>query len=684
MMGKTRVQNIEKGKKGRRPAGTEGFERQQPGKSFILVQTLRILKSILFPVIVAAIGTFFRFNEDKGNGGAPASTIELILGWAIPLAITILSLIVPLIIALIEYFHTCWFLTEKEIVLCRGAFLKRITRMPYEKIHAVNSTEKLLELITKTVTLTIDSAGGMMAGDIKIPSIARARAEILRNELKMRAFGNQSTIPDGSFTISAPGAEPHVSLGFPSGTQPGTASGMQAAPSLIAPSLGTQPYPQSGAAPGMQADSSRTASSPGTQAYPQSGAAPGVQAAPSLIAPSLGTQPYPQSGAAPGMQADSSRTASSPGTQAYPQPGITPGMQGQAAPRMRAYSLTSKEIMLAGLANGRTLLYIVIGLGLLWQLVSNLGLEDYIFKHSESWVKRMIALGIPAIAVTVLGILILSWIASILAFAMKNYNFSITTHGDRIEITRGLMSRVGIQVNLKRIQTLQIKQGIISRIFGYASIDAKLAVSQIGQGQSSDPGHSPGSVTLHPFIKLDRINEYIAAFLPEYAVRPDVMETLPKAALRRSVIRYGRTTLLVLGVPVGILMGILSRFSDIFGQLILPVTVAFSLFFLLMLVTGWRAWVGRGISVLNDFVAVRKGAYGRTWIFVPRRKIQIAGAGQNPFQRHSKLATVSVSTAATGIAKTELIDVSELQAAAFFNLVQRRSGAMTGKSESAV
>jgi putative membrane protein len=306
--------------------------------------------------------------------------------------------------------------------------------------------------------------------------------------------------------------------------------------------------------------------------------------------------------------------------------------------------------------------------------VSNLGLEEYIFENSESWAKTLISLGILAIALFVLVILMISWVASILAFAMKNYNFSIMTHGDRIEITRGLLSRVGIQVNLKRIQSLYVKQGIISRLFGYASIEAKLAVSEVGK-EKSDPGHSPGSVTLHPFIKLDRVNDYIAAFLPEYAVRPEGMASLPRAALRRSIIRYGRNTLIFFGVPVSILLGILTAFSDLPRQLISLAAVACFLFFAFMLLTGWRAWAGRGISIANDFFAIRKGAYGRTWIFVPRRKIQIAEAGQNPFQRRLKLVTVSATTAASSLSSVALIDVSELQAEAFFDLVQRRLGA---------
>jgi uncharacterized membrane protein YdbT with pleckstrin-like domain len=91
------------------------------------------------------------------------------------------------------------------------------------------------------------------------------------------------------------------------------------------------------------------------------------------------------------------------------------------------------------------------------------------------------------------------------------------------------------------------------------------------------------------------------------------------------------------------------------------------LFFML---TAWRSYAGRGFAIGEGFVAIRKGAYNRQTIFVPRRKIQVAVINQNPFQRHSHVADIVTQTAANGLSVKVLRDAGISEADYYLNWVR--------------
>jgi uncharacterized membrane protein YdbT with pleckstrin-like domain len=210
------------------------------------------------------------------------------------------------------------------------------------------------------------------------------------------------------------------------------------------------------------------------------------------------------------------------------------------------------------------------------------------------------------------------------------------------------------------------------RWLGYVTLKAEIATSLIKNDESGSNLQGSG-VVLHPFLKKSELDGYLAAFVPEYAGRPKELSPLPQAALRRSFFRYIRWTLVFWVFPFTAFLCIPKIFSVEYVQLLVnltPLIVAIGIIGLVFfMLTAWRSYVGRGFAIEGGFVAIRKGAYNRQTVFVPRRKIQVAVINQNPFQRHSRVADIVTQTAANGLSVNVLRDAGISDADSYLNWV---------------
>jgi putative membrane protein len=346
------------------------------------------------------------------------------------------------------------------------------------------------------------------------------------------------------------------------------------------------------------------------------------------------------------MSNNSARPVKSVASQAVKNWGILEKSGNELNPDQLTIKLTIREIIFAGLANGKSLVYLLIGLGVIFQFINNLNLDELILKRGEAYVDMIISYGVIFIFGIIIFVLLLSWLASIAAFILRNYNFQIVKGENKLEITRGLISRLTVQITTKRIQELRIRQDVISRIFGYATIELRLAVSKVQDGKQR-AGEDPSKVILHPFIKLENLDAFISEFLADYNGRPKSFSPLPRPALRRSIIRHLRVALglaliLLAQTTVWFLIGSIPK--------IIPIITATVLFFLIihMVITGYFAYKNAGITIENNMLAISRGAYIRQHIFIPIKKIQISTLSQNPLQKRHNLFTYTVNTIGSG------------------------------------
>ena len=112
--------------------------------------------------------------------------------------------------------------------------------------------------------------------------------------------------------------------------------------------------------------------------------------------------------------------------------------------------------------------------------------------------------------------------------------------GSRIEVERGLLARDFSGIDIARVQSIEVRQSFIRRIIGYCELSLGRidAAGEQNSGNNNSKANTKGLV-IHPFVKLDRVDEIIDGLMPEYADRPHREEctSLPKPALRRALLR---------------------------------------------------------------------------------------------------------------------------------------------------
>lgn len=109
----------------------------------------------------------------------------------------------------------------------------------------------------------------------------------------------------------------------------------------------------------------------------------------------------------------------------------------------------------------------------------------------------LIVLGLIFISFYGLGLLF--WIAA----AIKYFTTELAITNKRVIAKFGLISRDTIEINIQKIESIQVKQGILGRIFNFGSI----VVSGAGNPQAPVPGISSPLVFRRAFLDTQEENE---------------------------------------------------------------------------------------------------------------------------------------------------------------------------------
>jgi putative membrane protein len=326
--------------------------------------------------------------------------------------------------------------------------------------------------------------------------------------------------------------------------------------------------------------------------------------------------------------------------------GVYAGYDSDTIPVEYEYRLSGKELFFASVANSHAilsfLLLVAAASGLYGYLqnigdIANVDVDSLLYEFAERFfisagtVRVLITLALAALVMFIVG-----YIMAIVSKLIALGGFTIQKRGDRIEVKRGLLARKSSSVVTHRVQTLNITQGLIMRIIGYAEVRAETANAIAAQG-NNQKSQLDDSV-IHPFIKVEKLDDFIAKTLPEFADRPRALETLTLRALRRSITRGGIWGLIILGVPLLV--------ANFFIELPEWAFIIAAIIWIFALASGALKWKGRAIGRTDRMLAIRKGALRRRSVYIARQKIQQATKGINPFQNIAKMATYRVSTAA--------------------------------------
>ncbi|MDR0357295.1 MAG: PH domain-containing protein [Clostridiales Family XIII bacterium] len=334
---------------------------------------------------------------------------------------------------------------------------------------------------------------------------------------------------------------------------------------------------------------------------------------------------------------------------------------------LKRYRIRTSELLLHGLSNGKTTLYLFLALSFLYQLADIPFLENLLSDTMDSALRYFAALNIFFVIIAVICVLLIVWAVSVISSVLKYFDFTVQRRGDRIEIDRGLLTHKTIGKSVDRIQELHIRRSLLRRIIGYAEIRVKMA--SIDAEKATD-AEGPG-VPIHPFIKYREIDGFLREILPEFSDAPEIKTGLPRASLRRTYFRYFRGYALFIAAVVIPAWQLLREFAPSFPRASVLLAISGG-FFAFLCVTAYRSWRGRGMTTNETFLVMRRGAYGIKTVIIPRRKIQIARIRQNPFQQRVRVAHVSAQSGGLGTFEETILDADEESALSYMDWVRPR------------
>ncbi|ADJ15377.1 PH domain-containing protein [Halalkalicoccus jeotgali] len=211
---------------------------------------------------------------------------------------------------------------------------------------------------------------------------------------------------------------------------------------------------------------------------------------------------------------------------------------------------------------------------------------------------------------------------------LGTYGFRLTRSGEELRYERGLIQRFDGSIPLDKVQSLVVRENLLKRLLGYAS----LAVETAGYAPGQDGGvGSESAVPIADRGTVRTIAREIEPFEEPTFVRP------PKRARRRYAVRY----LLALGVLAGLVYAgtLVLGFEMYWYALLLGLPLA--------PVAAHYKWASRGYCLGADHVLTRTGFWNRTTRIVPYYRVQNAIHTQTVLQRRWRLASVVIDTAGT-------------------------------------
>ena len=603
--------------------------------SYIWLGSLRAFGVVVAAIVVSSfsslVGLLF---EDAGTAGG----LGLFVAGIAVVAIIVAIAAACFVFQWWSYRHLWYELGDEEFSFYSGIFNKKRVHIPYQRVQSVDQRASLLQRIFGVCSVHIDTAGGSSHTAVTVPYLRKSQAEHLRMQLYARKAAVLGLNPDTRVYAQAPG--PSASWA------PGVAAAAAAAEPAATASAGAAAMPAGAAAPVSAA------------------AAPAACATGNVL--DFGAEAW-----------DDVR-------------GVFAGQEVYMGRVSYEHGLTNKELLLAAITNNASFALIVLGALLtVFQVVG--GVLDVAGGRAEAVAGTALSFGRSVFgdSLVVLGVvaglvvLAVLWLVSVGSACLSFGGFRARRRGRRIEVEQGLLQHRISSVDIDRVQSVIVKQGVIRRLLGYCEVSlGKIeAASQSADDQQQRTAQS--GIVVHPLVKLDRVPEILAGLVPEFADIPASTTPVARVALRRAVIR--RAVLFGAGFWLAVITAAvqvaanlaLGSAPDAQPVLFYVNAGACALYAVCAIVfalevAGAVLWArGSGFAYNRRFMQVANGGLSRETVSFPRRKIQFGFTKTNPFQRRARTATISVRTAAgTGGTTVSLIDVCEEDAAAWLDWVR--------------
>lgn len=298
--------------------------------------------------------------------------------------------------------------------------------------------------------------------------------------------------------------------------------------------------------------------------------------------------------------------------------------QPTSAPRL-LLQLDWRDMIRIGLADRRALIIFAFIGPLMDQMDGKF--RQFFEKAAESTVLDLSQLDFAASAMIAatffFSIVVLLILLSVAAAFLRYHNFELFLDGRTLRSTGGLLTHHEHAMDLQKIQTLQLRQGIVQSWLGHFTMTARQAIS--GRRQRGTLFTVP-AVTAGTADKLRRLI---------MAPSGGRLSQDPRGRAFRPVsVYYLRSRILYLGaLPALALATLITAVGGIVG-------LAALLWLPLVALVSWQSWRRTGYLHDDDELVCRSGLLGYRTVALLFRKVQRVTVTQSSFQRKKDLASL--------------------------------------------
>ncbi|MFW5894364.1 MAG: PH domain-containing protein [Bacillota bacterium] len=287
-------------------------------------------------------------------------------------------------------------------------------------------------------------------------------------------------------------------------------------------------------------------------------------------------------------------------------------------PSDEGYTVSLSRLLAAGLTSGSV--FVVMGVTLAFALQFTFLLPDDFF----STLDRMGAL---FIGVLILLYVAVSWVISVLRYAITYAFYTVKKVNGEFSIQRGLIRQKHLSLKEHRVQTVIFVEGLLRQPFDVGTLQVDVA---------GGTGYKEQTKTVtHPLIRRTEMDGYF-----DYAFKDhhftDTLDPLPKRALRRFILRSA--------LPF-VIPGLIAAYFTPYGWwFLVPMAPSILL--------GVQRYRDGGMKLEERQITLRSRALARTTTFTKKNHIQSLAITQNILQKRRRLATIHIKVLSSPAAST--------------------------------
>ncbi len=298
-------------------------------------------------------------------------------------------------------------------------------------------------------------------------------------------------------------------------------------------------------------------------------------------------------------------------------------------------SLDARDVIRIGLSDRRALIVFAV----LSPLIERM--DDNVYKVAANYVDDAIggawqtsfAAGAVFFTAAAIAVMILLALISIAAAFLRYHKFQLFLEGDTLRSHGGLLTSHEVSMNLGKIQTLRLEQGIVMRWFGRYRLSGRQARSSEKQGQNKN--------FIIPIVTATQANHLREILL---APEGDELMQIPTSPEFIPISPYYMRTRFLLLSLLPTVAGL-----TVFWNLIGPASLAFVFWLLISGLLIYQNWQRGGYHCSREGFVRRSGLLGYRSVALLYRKVQRITVTQSRYQRRKDLASLRVYMASGSV-----------------------------------